>query len=44
MIMLRSAVFNVVFFTITFGLTMIATVMRDGFPDRTLTMPMLGPG
>ena len=41
MIVLRSAIFNIVFFVLTTILTLAATVLRWVAPDRILIMPML---
>lgn len=41
MIILRSAIFNVVFFAVSLGLTLVATVMRLVAPDRVLGVAVL---
>lgn len=41
MTLIRSMLFNIAFFGITFVLTVVATAMRVLAPDRTLDMPML---
>src|SRR4051794_22283876 len=41
MILVRSVLFNIVFFSVTFVLTLVATVMRFIMPSRTLDIPML---
>ncbi|MBS0640757.1 MAG: 1-acyl-sn-glycerol-3-phosphate acyltransferase [Proteobacteria bacterium] len=41
MILFRSILFNIVFFSATFVLTLIATAMRFLTPERTLDVPML---
>lgn len=41
MILVRSILFNIVFFSVTFVLTLVATAMRLAGPERSLDVPML---